>query len=101
MNLWMVYTCNVKSSAKYKTKRWEEDECTLHCWRKSFEICGGSRPSRNFKGNEEKVIVRNWKKGKLKNKYYYIIKYYYILGDVQEPSVQSADRTKAVQVWSW
>ena len=30
MNLWMVYICNMKSSGKCNTKRWEEGECTLH-----------------------------------------------------------------------
>ena len=42
MNLWMVYTCNMKSSRKYE--RWEEGECTLHHWPKSSEICGCTRP---------------------------------------------------------
>ena len=42
MNLWMVYTCNMKSSGKYE--RWEEGECTLHRWPKSWEICGFTRP---------------------------------------------------------
>ena len=42
MNLWMVYTCNMKSSGKYE--RWEEGECTLHRWPKSWEICGCTRP---------------------------------------------------------
>ena len=35
MNLWMVYTCNMKSSGKYK--RWGEGECTLHRWPKSWD----------------------------------------------------------------
>ena len=30
MNLWMIYTYNLKSSGKYK--RWEDGECTLHHW---------------------------------------------------------------------
>ena len=43
MNLWwMVYVCNMKSSGKYE--RSEEGECTLHCWPKSWEICGCTRP---------------------------------------------------------
>ena len=29
LNLWMVYTCNMKNSGKYETRRWEEGECTL------------------------------------------------------------------------
>ena len=40
----MVYICNMKSSGKYNTKRWEEGECTLHCWPKSSEIYDCSRP---------------------------------------------------------
>ena len=43
MNLWMVYICNMNSSGKYNTKRWEVGECTLHCWPKSSEICDCSR----------------------------------------------------------
>ena len=42
MNLWMIYTCNIKTSIKYE--RWEEGECTLHRWPKSWEICGCTRP---------------------------------------------------------
>ena len=41
-NLWLVYTCNMKSSGKYKG--WKEGECTLHRWPKSREICGCTRP---------------------------------------------------------
>ena len=41
MNLWMAYTCNMKSSGKYE--RWEEGECTLHRWPKSWKICGCAR----------------------------------------------------------
>ena len=44
MNLWIVYICNMKSSGKYNTKRWEEGECTLHCWPWSSEIYDYSRP---------------------------------------------------------
>ena len=42
MNLWMVCTCNMKSSGKYK--RWEEGECSLPPWPKSWEICKCTRP---------------------------------------------------------
>ena len=42
MNLWMAYTCNMKSSGKYK--RWEEGECILQGWPESREICGCTRP---------------------------------------------------------
>ena len=45
----------------------------------------------------EEIIVRNWKKGKLKTKK---LSKNTIL-DEQGPSVQSVDRTKAVQAWSW
>ena len=38
MNLWMVYTCNLKSSGKYK--RLKEGECN-QC---GCEICGFTRP---------------------------------------------------------
>ena len=41
-------TCNMKSSGKYE--RWEEGECTLHRWPKSWEICGFTDHFRNFKG---------------------------------------------------
>ena len=34
-------TCNMKSSGKYE--RWEEGECTLHRWPKSWEISGCAR----------------------------------------------------------
>ena len=43
MNLWIVYIGNMKSSGKYNLKRWEEGECTLHCWPKSSEIYDCSR----------------------------------------------------------
>ena len=43
------------------------------------------------------VIFRNWKKKKVKTKKLSKI----TILDEQEPSVQSADITKAVQVWSW
>ena len=45
MNLWMVYAW---SSGKYKTKSWEEGECTLHRWPKSLKICGCGRPFYEF-----------------------------------------------------
>ena len=37
MNLWMVYTCNMKRSGKYN--RLEEGEYTSHRWPKLWEIC--------------------------------------------------------------
>ena len=46
MNLWMVYICNMKRSRKYK--RWEEGECILHRWPKSWEICACNRPFYEF-----------------------------------------------------
>ena len=46
--------------------------------------------------SRKEIIVRNWKKGKLKIKTLTKI----TLLDEQEPSVQSTGRTKAVQVWS-
>ena len=46
---------------------------------------------------EEKIIVQNWKKGKLKTKELSKIT---ILNE-REPSAQSADRTKALQAWKW
>ena len=42
MNLWMAYTCNIKSSGKYE--RWEEGEYTLYRWAKLWEICACARP---------------------------------------------------------
>ena len=48
MNLRMVYICKIKSSGKKNTKRWEEAECTLHCWPKSSDICDCSRPFWEF-----------------------------------------------------
>ena len=39
-------TYNMKSSGKYD--RWEEDECALHRWGKSCEICGCTRPFLKF-----------------------------------------------------
>ena len=50
-----------------------------------------------YLSREEENIVRNWKKRKLKTKRLLKI----IILDESEPSVQSADRTKAVHVWSW
>ena len=54
--------------------------------------------------NEEGILIQGkgnycskLKKGKLKTKKLLKI----TILDEQEPSVQSADRTKAVQVWSW
>ena len=44
MKLQMVYICNIKSSLKHDTDRWEEGECTLHCLPKSSEICDCIRP---------------------------------------------------------
>ena len=38
----MIYTCNMKSSGKYK--KWEEGECALHPWPKPKEISGCTRP---------------------------------------------------------
>ena len=46
---------------------------------------------------EEEIIARNWKKGKLKTKNLSKIK---LILDEQEFSVQSA-AAKAVQGWSW
>ena len=34
----------MKSSGKYNMKRWEEGECTLHCWPNLSEICDCSIP---------------------------------------------------------
>ena len=82
MNLRMIYTCNIKSSGKYE--RWEENECTLHRWPKSWEILVLPDHFRNFKwilliaeyniGNEEETLIQTGKrkllleiqKGKLK-----------------------------------
>ena len=47
--------------------------------------------------NEQGIIVRNWKKVKVKIEKLSKI----TILDEQEPSVQSADRTKAAQVWGW
>ena len=54
--------------------------------------------------NEEGILIQGkgnycskLKKGKLKTKKLLKI----TILDEQEPSVQSADRTRAVQVWSW
>ena len=111
MNLWMVYTCNMKSSGKYK--RWEEGEWTLHRWTKSWEVSGCIRLHhfRNFKDiqliveynieteenlstEKEKSCYSKWKKGKLKTKKLLKI----TILDEQEPSGQWVGRTKAVQV---
>ena len=53
---------------------------------------------------EEGILIRGkgnycwkFKKGKLKTKKLLKI----TISNEQEPSVQSADRTKAMQVWSW
>ena len=43
MSLWMACTCNMKSSGG-KYERWEEGECTLRHWPKSWEICGCTTP---------------------------------------------------------
>ena len=50
--------------------------------------------TREYLSSEKEIIIRNLKKGKLKNKKLLKI---IILGE-QEHSVQSAGRTKAVQV---
>ena len=42
INLWRVYTWNMKSSGKYERR--EEGECTLHRWSRSWEICGCTSP---------------------------------------------------------
>ena len=41
MNLWMVYTSNMRSSGNYERR--EECECIVHRWPKSWEICGCTR----------------------------------------------------------
>ena len=57
----------------------------------------------NIENKEERLIqgkgehCSKLKKGKLKTKNLLKITKF----DEQDPSVQSADRTKAVQVWSW
>ena len=52
---------------------------------------------RRYLSREKEAIVQNLKKGKLKTKKLLKI----TIVDEQEPSVQSADRAKAVQTWSW
>ena len=90
VNLWMVHTCNMKSSGKCEIL--EEGECALHRWPKSWETCVVLDYFRNFK---DKLLLEKLKKEKLKIKNLLKIS----ILDEQEPSVQSADRTKAVQVW--
>ena len=54
-------TCYMKSSRKYE--RWEEGECTLHRWPKSWEICGGTRPFQEFQSHLVDSGVQHWKWG--------------------------------------
>ena len=111
MNLRMIYTCNMKSSGKYERRK--EGECTLLCIvNRNHEISVVILDHFwNFKGiqliveqnieNEEIILIQGkenfcakLKKRKLKTKKLLKI----TILDEQEPSVQSADRTKAVQV---
>ena len=49
-----------------------------------------------YVSKEEEIIIRNWKKRKLKTKTLLTI----TMLDEREPSAQSAERAKAVWVWS-
>ena len=119
MNLWMVYTCNMKLSGKYG--RLEEGkyiyfalltkvmgdlwlyetilrilEAFSWSWSTTLKMKReylSSYLSREKEGN----CCSKLKKGKLKTKK--LLKTT-TLGE-QDHSVQSADRTKAVQVWPW
>ena len=92
---------------------WEEGECTLHRWPKSWKICGCTRPFYEFSKRlvasgvqhrkyEDRILIQGkgsycskLKKGKLKTKKSLKITSY-IIRWTREPSVQSAE-----QVWSW
>ena len=52
-------TCSMKSSGKYE--RWEEGECTLHRWPKSWEICTISTISRASLTLRKYVFTKIWK----------------------------------------
>ena len=103
------YTCNTKSSGKYEDRKKVNVLCIVDLNHERFVIVLDH--FRNFKGiqlileynieNEERILIQGkgnycskLEKRKLKTKKLLKI----TILDEQEPSVQSADRTKAVQV---
>ena len=58
MNLWMVYTCNMKSSES-TYERWRKKECTSHRRPKS---CGCTRPYKEFERHlvDSGIQHRKW-----------------------------------------
>ena len=73
-------------------ERWGKSECTLH-------LVDSGVQHQQWGGNiqEKGNYCSKLKKEKLKNRKLFKI----TMLDQQQPSVQSKDRTKAVQVWSW
>ena len=64
----------MKSSGKYKTKRWKEGECALlRCGVVEdhfniYSVVVTTSKMEEYLSREEEIIVRNWKKGNLKTK---------------------------------
>ena len=81
MNLWMVYTCNMKSSGNLKEFR---------NFKGIWSIVVTTSKMEEHLSREEESIVWNWKKGKLKTKE--LLKFSTVVE--QESSVQSADRAQ-------